>query len=193
MANLAQNHQKAKQAHRKGSAWRLLMTGILVVLLILGGILVFHSLSPKPVPFPTLCSGNFQSAHIAAVPTPATSTSPDGETIGLSEGATIFDLQDSNHYKVQDKLQAARSWVNNPQNVVPSLNEALKIDQTDAEAQIYRENWQVLTSNHPHFTLVVGVSFASNAVGASREALQGAYTAPKKSAMTGIGKMLVRR
>ena len=178
--HLAQDHQKAGPASRKGSAWWLLLTGILIVLLILGGIFVLPSLLPKPDPFPALCSGNFQSAKIAKVPMPATSTSPDGEPIGLSEGANIFDLQRPNQQEVQYKLQAAQATTNDPQNVMSLLKNAISSDQTDAEAHIYLENWQVLGSNHPHITFVVGVSFPSLLAEGSRGALQGAFTAQKE-------------
>ena len=139
------------------------------------------SLLPKPPIFPTLCSGNFQSANTAAVPTPATSTSPDGEPIGLSEGANIFDLQRLNPQEVRYKLQAAQATTNDSQNVVLSLKNAISSDPTDAEAQIYLENWQVLGSNHPHITFVVGVNFAfTSAGGSSRSTLQGAFNAQKE-------------
>src|SRR5579859_6272827 len=157
------------------------VASIIIFTLVLGCVLVLPSLLHKPSPlFPALCSGNFQSTNTSIIPTPATETSPDGEPIGLSEGATIFDLNRPNQQEVQDKLQAAQDWVNNPQDVASSLTNAISSDQTDAEAQIYLENWQVLSSNHPHVTFVVGVSFESNSDGASDGVLQGAFNAQKE-------------
>src|SRR5579859_3770094 len=157
---------------------------ILLVTVAFGVFFVSSSLIPKTPIFPTLCSSNFQSINTSAntitIPTPVTSTSPDREPIGLSEGTTIFDLQRPNPQEVQDKLQGAQDWVDNPQGVVLSLQNALNIDQTDAEAQIYLENWKVLASKHPHLTFVVGVNFASSPTGASRDVLQGAFTAQKE-------------
>ncbi len=173
------------------------LASIIIVLLILGaGIFPLLSFLSKPPPdlFPALCRGNFQSTNTTIVPTPATTILPDGESIGLSEGATIFDLDRSD---VQYKLQAAQDATNNPQDVVSSLKNALSIDPTDAEAKIYLENWRVLGSNHPHIKFVVGVSFptssttashnilqsvsfASSSTAASRGLLQGAYTAQKE-------------
>ena len=154
----------------------------ILVMLICGSAFVLPSLLGKSSRdlFPALCSGKFQSLNSRRVPLPAASTSSDGEPIGLSEGATIFDLHRPNLNALQYKRQAAQDTTNDPQNVVSSLKKALSIDQTDAEAWIYLENWRVLGSNHPHITFVVGVSFASNATPASRGALQGAYTAQKE-------------
>ncbi len=158
---------------------------VMIFLLVLGGVFVLPSFLSKPDPFPALCDGNFHSANTSVntirVPTPTTSTSPDGQPIGLSEGATIFDLQRSNQQEVQYKLQAAQAATNDLQNVVPSsLKNALSIDPTDAEAQIYLENWRVLGSNHSHITMVVTVSFGPTPAGASRATLQGAFTAQKE-------------
>jgi ABC-type branched-subunit amino acid transport system substrate-binding protein len=158
------------------------VASIIIVMLALGAILWHPSLLPKGPLFPPLCSGNFQSARIPIVPTPATSTSHDGEPIGLSVGASVFDLHRSNPNVLQYKIQAAQAvTMNDPQNVVLSLKNTISSDPTDAEAQIYLENWKVLASNRPHITLVVGVSFASTfARGASRGTLQGAFTAQKE-------------
>jgi ABC-type branched-subunit amino acid transport system substrate-binding protein len=156
------------------------LVSIIIFMLVLGtgGIFVLPSLlhqSPNG-----LCSGNFQSAS-ANTPIgnmPATSTSPDGETIGLSEGEHIFDCDRPDQNEVQDKLQAAQDIANNPQDVVPSLKNAISRDQTDAEAQIYLENRQVLGSNHPRITFVLGVSFILSY--SSHNVLQGAFTAQKE-------------
>jgi eukaryotic-like serine/threonine-protein kinase len=155
---------------------------LLSIMLLLMPVLGSCSSSPNPVTFSPLCHENFPSANtpakVAIVPTPATSLSDDGEPIGLSEGANVFDLHRSDF---QDKHQAAQDWRNNPQGVVSSLQNALKRDPTDAEAQIYLENWKVLRSNHPYLTFVVGVSFSSSsAKGSSRDVLQGAFTAQKE-------------
>jgi eukaryotic-like serine/threonine-protein kinase len=157
------------------------VASIILAMLVLGTVFVLPALLPKPPIFPALCSGNFHSANAATVPTPATSTSHDGEPIGLSEGANIFDLHRPNLNEVQYKLQAAQATANDPQDVVPSLKNAIRSDQADAEAQIYQENRQVLGSKHPHITVVVGVSFASTfAGGSSRSTLQGAFAAQKE-------------
>ncbi len=156
------------------------IASIIIFILVLGSVFVLPSLLSKPSLFPTLCSGNFQSANAGPVLTPATSTSSDGEPIGLSEGATIFDLQRTDQNEVQYKLQAAQAIRNNPQAVPSLLKNALSIDQTDAEAQIYLENWQVLASSHPHITIVIGVSFVPSSGWASRGTLQGAFTAQKE-------------
>jgi ABC-type branched-subunit amino acid transport system substrate-binding protein/transcriptional regulator with XRE-family HTH domain len=155
----------------------------ITALLVLGGAFVLSSLlrsKPSPDLFPALCGGKFQSGDHARVPLPAVSTSSDGEPIGLSEGAIIFDLHRPNLDTLQYKHQAARATMNDPQNVESSLKKSLSIDQTDAEAWIYLENWRVLGSNHPHITFVVGVNFQPDAAPASRGALQGAYTAQKE-------------
>lgn len=154
---------------------------LLIIMILLMPILYSCSSSPNPVTFSPLCNANFQSANTTAknaiVPTPATELSDDGEPVGLSEGATIFDLHRSDF---QDKRQAAQDWGNNPQGVFSSLQNALDSDPTDAEARIYLENWKVLTSNHPHITFVVGVSFVSSSAEESRGILQGTFTAQKE-------------
>jgi ABC-type branched-subunit amino acid transport system substrate-binding protein len=166
-----------------GARVSLSLVSVLIFMLVLGGC-CDPSKVPSKVPFPALCRRNFQStntsASTATVPTPPTSIAPDGEPIGLSEGANIFDLQRSNQDEVQYKLKAAQAIANDPQAVKPLLNKAISSDQTDAEAKIYLENWEVLRSNHPHITFVVGVSFASLLAGGSRGALQGAFTAQKE-------------
>src|SRR5205085_5149944 len=70
-----------------------------------------------------------------------------------------------------------QATMKDPQIVASWLKNALSIDPTDAEAQIYLENWKALGSNHPRLTFVVGVSFASDA---SRNVLQGAFVAQKE-------------
>jgi ABC-type branched-subunit amino acid transport system substrate-binding protein/transcriptional regulator with XRE-family HTH domain len=157
---------------------------LIVVIVVIGGVFVLPFLLPKSSTdlFPPLCSGNFQSTNTTFIPTPATGTSPDGEPIGLSKGEHIFDLQrpNPNAPEVQDKLQAAQDWVDNPQGVVSSLENAIRNDPADAEAQIYLENWEVLGSNHPHITLAVGVNFALTTASASRGTLQASFTAQKE-------------
>jgi eukaryotic-like serine/threonine-protein kinase len=162
---------------------------LLIIMILLMLVLDSCSPSPNPVVFSPLCSENFQSANTSAknaiVPTPATGLADDGEPIGLSEGANVFDLHRSDF---QDKRQASQDWGNNPQGVIASLQNAIKRNPTDAEARIYLENWKVLTSNHPHITFVVGVSFSSSPPegspidynGSSRGILQGTFTAQKE-------------
>lgn len=155
----------------------------LASMLVLGDILVFLFILHKSSPdlFPVLCSGKFQSSIRRSIAKPlVTSTSSDGQPIGLSRGTNIFDLQRRNPQEVQYKVQAAQQMVDDPQLVVPSLENAISSDPADAEARIYLENWDVLGSNHPQITIVVGVSFATTTAAGSRSALQGAFTAQKK-------------
>ena len=162
------------------------VASIMVLMLTLGGVFVLPSILFKLSPdlFPALCSGNFELANTFAnttiVNTPETSTALDGDLIGLSEGANVFGLQRPNHDEVQYKLQAAQATTKDPQNVVSSLKNAINSDPTDAEAQIYLENWKVLKSNHPHITFVVGASFAYKSDGASDSALQGSIYCTKR-------------
>jgi hypothetical protein len=167
----------------------------MLVLLALGGVVVF----PKPSPdlFPALCSGNFRlentNANTGIVPTPESHRAPDGELIGLSEGAQAFDLRRANNDEVQYKREAAEATTNDPDKVTFSLDNAIHSDRADAEAQIYRENWKVLNSGHPHLTFVVGVGFPSSSASSSsikeasvdyaessRDTLQGAFSAQKE-------------
>ena len=180
---ISSQHPRSQLPFGKFSSWiYITLASTIMVLLVLGSAFVFPFILRKSSSdlFPVLCSGRFQSQNSGLVALPAASTLPDGESIGLSEGAVIFDLQRRNSQEVQAKVQAANATAKNPQLVIPGLKRAISNDQTDAEAQIYLENWAVLGSNHPHITIVVGVSFADTTIAGSRGALQGAFAAQKE-------------
>jgi ABC-type branched-subunit amino acid transport system substrate-binding protein len=170
------------------TASMMMLVCMIILMLCFGSVGRFVPILSRPL-FPALCSDNFGAANMSATDMSGSLLPPrpsNGDLIGLSEGATIFDR---NRSDFQDKRQAAQDWVDgNDQDVRSSLQNAIDKDQTDAEAQIYLENRRVLVGSHPHITFVVGVSFSSSPPegspvdynGSSRSILQGAFIAQKE-------------
>lgn len=103
-----------------------------------------------------------------------------GETVGLSNGSTIFDQEDQAAV-VADMQQAAQARINGDQaKFDSSLRSAQNEDPANAEAKIYAENDIVLAKQLPYITLVLGIALTSTNIGGSRDILQGAYVAQKE-------------
>lgn len=106
-------------------------------------------------------------------------TADDGY-VGLSDGSFVFDTakdrkdrDDKKHavsaYQHNDTADAAFSW-----------DQAIKHDPSDAEAQIYREDFNILNSGSPYVTLVVGTQLTGDLFQGGRDVLQGAYVTQKE-------------
>jgi len=103
---------------------------------------------------------------------------PDGEYIGVSDGAFAFD---TNRPDGNLKRQAADKLKGNDVGSAQSLwQSGLQQDTSDAEALIYQEDLRVLTSGNPYITIVVGTMLTGDNVGVGRDDLQGAYVAQKE-------------
>lgn len=140
------------------------------------GVLSLFPITPK-----SLCSVNYQSANAIPVNRTGTHPSSDGELVGLSEGGIIFDCQSSNSIEFQDKLQAANDITkNDSQGEDTQWKNAINLDQTDAESQIYFEDHQVFSTENPYITIIVGVTFQTAFVWGERGILQGAFTEQKE-------------
>lgn len=138
----------------------------LVVLIIVGGLIVYLVRSRNPLPVPLLSSGisPFQ-AH-------------DGEYIGISDGTFAFDTdrldgtlkrQAADKLKKRDSAGAESLW-----------QQAIRIDTNDAETLIYMEDQRILDSQRQYITLVVGTILTGTFVDSGRDSLKGAYVAQKE-------------
>ena len=158
------------------------LVAVIVPVLCVASLLIYNRISipaSQRAFFPSMCSGNFASGTNSIVSPLPTQTIADGESIGLSEGLTIFDVTRSNAQEVQYKKDAAAA--SSLAQKTAFWNDAYNSDPTDAEAQIYLEDQNVLTSSlHPHITIVVGVTFAPIYAGGTRGVLQAALTAQKE-------------
>ncbi len=97
--------------------------------------------------------------------------------IGLSDGQLVFDTYQGRK-DVQLKSQAATAQQQgNLSAAVNLLNQAVNVDPTDGEAQIYNENLHIQQDNSPYVTLALGMPIAGSAnyLGSVREQLEAAY------------------
>ncbi|HLZ63600.1 MAG TPA: CHAT domain-containing protein [Ktedonosporobacter sp.] len=161
----------------------LFWTSIALIFLLATGTAggIFWYLSRLSSSASSLCSSNAQATTAT---TPTTKRSPDGEQIGLSEGITVFDRSHSAQELRFKDLAAQAEFTAKPNSSIPGwLDQAVQIDPTDAEAQIYQENWHVLAFHRPYMTFVVGVSFACTDPGTTYgggNVLRGAFLAQKE-------------
>jgi ABC-type branched-subunit amino acid transport system substrate-binding protein len=102
----------------------------------------------------------------------------NNEYIGISVGRTIFD---TDQVDSSFKTEAAQAYQSQDYNRARAYWElAIREDETDAEAAIYKEDQLVLDSNRPYITIVVLVSLSGGdhaAILTGRDILQGAYVA----------------
>ena len=106
---------------------------------------------------------------------------PNGsESIGISDGGFAFD---TNRPDGQDKIKAATDLQAGKINdAYASLHTAITKDASDAEADIYREDLNILTACRPHVTIVVATTLtgSANNIAVGRENLQGAFIAQQE-------------
>ena len=170
------------QRQRRSCLILILSIGILLVVLT-AGVLTFSSLSPfnHPTKISTPVARSTPGTHATPVGIGVVQE-PNNEYIGLSDGNYAFDTsrsdgdlkrQGSAKFKSGDKVGARSLWL-----------QAIAQDTSDAEALIYLEDLQVTTASpNNYITLVVGTMLTgsdSSAIGAGRNALQGAYVAQKE-------------
>jgi eukaryotic-like serine/threonine-protein kinase len=109
-------------------------------------------------------------------------TQVGNESIGISDGSIAFDTTLADGAL---KTQAAQQLAQNPQNTnaaISLLDQAITKNTNDAEALIYKEDINVLTSGSPYVTLVVATMLSGDqaTISVGRDDLQGAYVAQKE-------------
>lgn len=105
-------------------------------------------------------------------------SSANNINIGISDGNPAFD---TGRPDGQLKLQAAHEFAAGHIQTARRLwQQAIAIDSSDAEAQIYYEDLQVMDSHHPYITLVVATILSPQYIGGGRDDLQGAYIAQQE-------------
>jgi serine/threonine protein kinase/ABC-type branched-subunit amino acid transport system substrate-binding protein len=105
------------------------------------------------------------------------------ESIGISDGSFVFDSARADGSLKEKAAQALQTNSGNASaTAVSYLSQAVDTDSNDAEAHIYLENQNVLSSGSPYITLVVATMISGGAgfVGVGRDTLQGAYVAQKE-------------
>ena len=125
---------------------------------------------------------------------PISTTTVNGESLGLSYGKVAFDTNRPDCKSCDYKKQAAEKLVQGDGAGAQSLwRAAIGQDSSDAEAYIYLENQSVLASGRPYITLVVGTILTGQDASVGRENLQGAYIAQKEyNTNNGLGGVQVR-
>ncbi|GCE05359.1 protein kinase domain-containing protein [Dictyobacter aurantiacus] len=171
--------QQQKKNDNNYILWSFLL---LIVVLIIIGALIFvlpnlgHPVTPpgggaQPISHTgqTSAKGNQPSAD------PISVTTIKGESIGLSDGKSIFDTSRKNASYKNQAVQAMAQGNTSQANTF--WNDALGQDSSDAEAHIYQENMRILSSGQPYITFVVGTVLTGPNAGIGYDNLQGAYVA----------------
>lgn len=99
--------------------------------------------------------------------------------IGISDGRFVFDTY-AGRSDVALKQQAGQAiQQGNYSQAINLLTQAVTVDPTDGEAQIYNEDLHILQSNAPYVTIVLGrdIDKSPAHVIAARAALEAAYLA----------------
>nr|BBH86082.1 hypothetical protein KTC_08330 [Thermosporothrix sp. COM3] len=100
--------------------------------------------------------------------------------IGISNGGTFFDMQRGNEANELLSRAASEYQKGNDAAYDAYLRDIIdSVDPTNAEAQIYYENYRILKSGKPYITVVLGTSFTKSNMGGTRDVLQGVVTAQK--------------
>jgi len=154
---------------------------IVVVLLLIGGSIgstVARTLLP-PTINPCLSSQEPTKAISVIITKPQCGS----ETIGMSDGSFVFDLNRNNRdFKiVAANIQQQKSTSSNAK--LQAWQNAIQADTSDAESYIYQEDLQVLMAHLPYITFVVTTVLTpvnGDFVGGGRDLLQGAYIAQKE-------------
>ncbi len=98
-----------------------------------------------------------------------------GNVIGLSAGATIFDITSAENDEMQQAATALRNG--NLSSALALFHTVTTTDPSNAEAWIYAENLRVLDHKLDYIAVVLGRDISSARSGTFRESLQGAYLA----------------
>lgn len=154
--------------------------GLLLVVVLLIGVAIFAvpRLGGKPSPVtPTVnvatpIGGGSNSSN------PISVTKLGNEVIGVSDGSYTFDTSRVDSKIKQQATDKIRSG--DKGSAVALLNEAIGMDNNDAEALIYQEDLKIAA--YPYFTLVVGSmpSGKDGILGVARDDMEGAYVAQKE-------------
>jgi ABC-type branched-subunit amino acid transport system substrate-binding protein len=178
-ANLAPHTDTGTVKRRMRKRWVLSIVLILVILVGGGGAagtMLWTGKSNSSCP--TAPNQLPSTAHgIGVVKTEA------GECIGVSDGTVAFDVNQPGRTDSALKRQAAEKMITGDRKSAMSLlAQAVKNDQSDAEALIYLENLRVLQSGQPYITLIVGTKITGDWLGLTgqRTGLQGAYIAQQE-------------
>ena len=112
------------------------------------------------------------------------------EYIGVSDGSFIFDTTRANReQKCQGAIQFRANTINDIQLAGDHWTKAVVLqdrsgfqqeDSNDAEALIYRENSDVLSSGLPYITFIVGTILTGDDKNIGYDILQGAYVAQEE-------------
>ncbi|GAC1508599.1 MAG: hypothetical protein NVS2B12_24100 [Ktedonobacteraceae bacterium] len=174
-----QQSQPRKQS--SGNGYLLWSFGLLIVVLIVIGALIF--VLPR---FSVSSTGSIQSGTASgqsgsASTDPISTNTVNGELLGLSYGKVAFDTNRPNCASCAYKQQAADSLAQGDAGRATSLwQSAIGQDSSDAEAHIYLEDQRVLGSGRPYITLAVGTILSGRSTDVGRDNLQGAYVAQKE-------------
>lgn len=159
----------------------------IVILLVLSPILVLRGVFPHNSPSDTNCHSNSvlyppqdpsESPTHTFVNVPGikdTKTDEKGDMIGLSAGSTIFDTTSPDNAQMQQGATALRNG--DPGGAYSHFHAVSTTDPSNGEAQIYAEDFDVLSHKLNYIAVILGVTFASDRIGSAREMMQGTYLA----------------
>lgn len=167
---------------------------LLIAVLIIIGALIFvlpHLGHPGGGAYPINQTGQTSAKGNQTTADPISVTNIKGESIGLSDGKSVFDTQRKN---ADYKQQAVKAMIQgNTSQATTFWNDAIGQDSSDAEAHIYQENMRVLSSGQPYITFVVGTVLTGPNAGIGYDNLQGAYVAQHEwNSQNTLGNVKVR-
>ncbi|MGI9058349.1 MAG: bifunctional serine/threonine-protein kinase/ABC transporter substrate-binding protein [Ktedonobacteraceae bacterium] len=189
--------EASKDCAKKSSNFQKLCLIALIFVLCMAAALPIAGFFLLNVPHPSSSCGNGHTPAFYDLPLSlAQGICVDNNHIGLSEGSIVFDTtrgkegvlmqQTPDDKKMQEsvayKLQAAHELQGgHQQQALQDLQQAIKLDPSDGEAQIYAENLRVLLSHCRYIVIVVSTMLTksgdSNYIGVGRDDLQGAFIA----------------
>ena len=175
--------QSQPRKQNSGNGYLMWSFGLLVLVLLVIGALIFAVpyFSNRNSAQSGSSTGQSRSSVGSASSDPISTNTVNGELLGLSYGKAVFDTSRPNCKSCDFKQQASQSLVQGNVGQAQSLwREAINQDSSDAEAQIYLEDQNVLASGRPYITLAVGTILTGSSASVGRDDLQGAYVAQKE-------------
>ena len=129
-----------------------------------------------------------QTNNNTPTPAPTNNTNPISvrkvgtELIGISDGSFVFDTTRADSNLKRQAASILQKNAGDMSSATSYLNQAIGEDSSDAEAHIYLEDLQIMSSGSPYVTLVVATMISGNQglIGTGRDDLQGAYVAQKE-------------
>ena len=174
-------NQPPQRPRQQSHIGRNLVLLLIVVILIIGGLFAIPYINGRLHP---QTAGNVTPGVTTTLPKTITNgigafkSSSSNELIGVSDGTVAFGTGGADGALKQQAATALKSG--DPSSAETLWSQALNNQSNDAEALIYQEDQNVLSSGKPYITIVVGTILTGANASVGQDDLQGAYTAQKE-------------